>query len=63
MIVCLCRGVSERDIRALVAQGARSPEALTASCGAGADCGSCMLWLTDYLAESDATLVTQGGRS
>ena len=63
MIVCLCRGVSDREIRAAVAQGACSAEAVAASCGAGADCGSCMLWLADYLVESDTTLVARGGRS
>jgi bacterioferritin-associated ferredoxin len=60
MIVCLCRGVSDRDIRAVVAAGACSPEAVAAQCGAGSDCGSCMLWLADLLGESEATAARPG---
>jgi bacterioferritin-associated ferredoxin len=41
LIVCICRGVSERVIRLAVAGGARSVEAVEAHCGAGGDCGSC----------------------
>jgi bacterioferritin-associated ferredoxin len=62
MIVCLCRGVSEGEIRAVVASGARCAEAVTDACGAGGDCGSCILSLIDLLAESDTMALTPGGR-
>ena len=45
MIVCLCRGLSERDLRGVVAAGARSAEEISESCGAGADCGACLSML------------------
>ncbi len=45
MIVCLCRGLSERDLRGLVAAGAQSAEEISESCGAGADCGACLSML------------------
>lgn len=51
MIVCLCRGLSERDLRGVIADGAHSTEALSASCGAGADCGACLSTL-DRLVEA-----------
>ena len=41
MILCLCRGVSDRTVRLAVATGATSVEAVAARCGAGTDCGSC----------------------
>lgn len=41
MIVCLCRGVSDRVVRLAVAQGARSVEEVGARCGAGHGCGGC----------------------
>jgi bacterioferritin-associated ferredoxin len=50
MIVCLCRGLSERDLRRLVAEGLESTEEISGSCGAGADCGAC-LSMIDRLVE------------
>lgn len=47
MIVCLCRGISEREIRHVVAGGADTPEAIGAACGAGTDCGTCTLTLAE----------------
>jgi len=47
VIVCLCLGVSEPDVRRIVAAGARTPEEIGAACGAGTDCGACTLALTE----------------
>jgi bacterioferritin-associated ferredoxin len=41
MIVCICQGVDEREIRRTVAAGARTMGELMRRCGAGTDCGSC----------------------
>jgi bacterioferritin-associated ferredoxin len=41
MIVCHCRGVSERRIRKAVQSGARSLKRVARECGAGAECGGC----------------------
>jgi bacterioferritin-associated ferredoxin len=54
VIICLCRGVSESDIRRVIERGAGTPDAVTAACGAGGDCGACTLMLCDLLAESEA---------
>jgi bacterioferritin-associated ferredoxin len=41
MIVCLCRGVSERTVRLTVLVGAESIQAVGDACGAGTGCGAC----------------------
>ena len=53
MIVCLCRGLSERDLRRMVAAGAaQSTEEISAACGAGADCGACLSMLDRLVDET-----------
>jgi bacterioferritin-associated ferredoxin len=51
MIVCLCEGVSEREIRGVIARGARCVESIRRACGAGAGCGTCRETLEDMLDE------------
>lgn len=41
MIVCICRGVSDREIRAVVSQGASSLAEVRAELGTGECCGKC----------------------
>ncbi len=41
MIVCLCEGVSETEVREAIQVGATSLERITKSCDAGRDCGCC----------------------
>jgi bacterioferritin-associated ferredoxin len=41
MFVCICRAVTMNRLLATVDSGARTLEAVEASCGAGSDCGSC----------------------
>ena len=46
MIVCMCRGVSERQILEAVQCGARSLDDVANHCeGAGTDCGSCQAFI------------------
>jgi bacterioferritin-associated ferredoxin len=52
MIVCLCRGISERTIRSAIAAGASSPEAIAEACGAGDDCRACCEQLIDLIEEA-----------
>ena len=42
MYVCICNGVTDRDIRQAVEAGCRSVPELTMRTGAGAACGSCL---------------------
>jgi bacterioferritin-associated ferredoxin len=55
VIVCLCRDVSDRAIRSLVASGARCPQEVARKCGAGADCGACC-WLVESMVTEAAEM-------
>lgn len=41
MIVCLCRGVSDRVVRLAAQEGARTLPQVAKACGAGRGCGGC----------------------
>ena len=41
MIVCHCHGVTDREIRASVQEGARTCSEVADCCGAGSGCGGC----------------------
>lgn len=41
MIVCHCHGVTDREIRASVQNGARTCADVADACGAGSGCGGC----------------------
>jgi bacterioferritin-associated ferredoxin len=51
MYVCVCNGVTERDIRQAVAGGCRSITELTMRTGCGATCGSCVPTACELLDE------------
>ena len=42
MVVCLCKGVSDKKIRWLVQNGATNLKEVTSICKAGRDCGACI---------------------
>lgn len=42
MIVCHCKGKTNRDIEAAAARGARTPRDVTEVCDAGSGCGGCV---------------------
>ena len=52
MIVCLCSGVSEEALDAIIAGGARTPEDVVQACGAGRDCRACCPLLERLIARS-----------
>jgi bacterioferritin-associated ferredoxin len=41
MVVCSCRRVSDRVVRAAIAEGARTVPDVTARCAAASRCGGC----------------------
>ncbi len=41
MLVCHCRGISDRQIRRLVRNGATSTREVARATGVGLDCGGC----------------------
>ncbi|HET6146533.1 MAG TPA: (2Fe-2S)-binding protein [Polyangia bacterium] len=54
MILCLCKGVSDRTVRLAIASGAQSVEAVGARCGAGTDCRSCRHAIQDLVDDAQA---------
>ncbi|ATB36604.1 hypothetical protein CYFUS_002019 [Cystobacter fuscus] len=52
MIVCLCRAVSDRTIRARISEGAHTVEELGSACGAGTGCGGCHDQLSQLIGEA-----------
>lgn len=49
MVICLCKGVSDKKIRELIDQGAKSLKDIMASCRAGSDCGACVCHVKELL--------------
>jgi bacterioferritin-associated ferredoxin len=52
--VCLCNGVTDRQIREAAEAGCRSMSELTMRTGCGATCGSCVEMATQLLDEVHA---------
>lgn len=54
MIVCVCAGVSERKLHAVIAEGATTMKDVERRCGAGAGCGACRPLVRECLRECRA---------
>lgn len=67
MIVCHCLVVTDRDVDAAVAGGARTVSAVCRATGAAKDCGSCIFSVKNLVhrhqAAEDALLVADGAAS
>ena len=50
MIVCHCHGVTDREIRASVQQGARTCADIADQCGASTGCGGCQSLVAEIVA-------------
>jgi assimilatory nitrate reductase catalytic subunit len=54
MIVCICAGISERELRAVIADGATTMKQIERRCGAGSGCGACRPLVRECLRECRA---------
>ncbi len=54
MIVCLCHPTSDRDLDAVIDEGARTVEEIGRRCGAGTGCGTCVGELRERLHQRGA---------
>lgn len=54
MYVCICRRVSDREVRQVIESGAQTIDAVGERCGAGTDCGSCVEEIADMLCDQQA---------
>ncbi|MGH8870055.1 MAG: (2Fe-2S)-binding protein [Actinomycetes bacterium] len=61
MYVCICYAVTEDDLHAEIADGARTEDDVAARCGAGTGCGSCSQRICAALTRS-APACLPGGR-
>src|SRR5687768_2088071 len=55
MLVCLCKGVSDRHVREAISRGASSIADVGDECGAGTGCGVCHDMITMMLVDGGAT--------
>ncbi len=55
MYVCICNGVTDRQIREAVENGCASVSELTMRTGCGATCGSCLDMAAGMIEEMRAT--------
>jgi bacterioferritin-associated ferredoxin len=60
MIVCICRGASDRDVNRAIEAGASSIADLQ-HCGIGTECGSCHNFLRRMLAVSLSSQIADRG--
>ena len=51
MIICSCNAISESDVREAARSGAASPEAAYACLGCEAQCGCCLDYALEIIAE------------
>ena len=51
MLICSCKAVSERTVRAAIADGAGTIEDVGRRCGAGTQCGGCHLLIEELLVQ------------
>lgn len=63
MIVCLCRGVSKRQVETAVAKGAATVHEVARACGAGSDCGACQHMLAALIEDARSAVCAQGERT
>lgn len=52
MYVCLCKAVSDRDVKASIDDGARTVDEVGEACGAGTGCGACRPMIHEMLEAS-----------
>jgi bacterioferritin-associated ferredoxin len=61
MIVCLCRGVPESAVDAVIASGASSVSEVARQCGAGTDCRACCAMIEALLERARERLYSGAG--
>jgi bacterioferritin-associated ferredoxin len=49
VLVCLCHPTSDRDLEAVIDEGAQTVQEIGRRCGAGTGCGACVEELRDRL--------------
>lgn len=55
MVLCICRAVTDRDVKAAISRGAASLDEVSQCTGAGTDCGACRLKIARELQRTSET--------
>ena len=55
MVVCICRRVSDKTIRATIKEGASTVDEVALACRAGTGCGACRPQIADMIHESSCS--------
>jgi len=63
MFVCICNGITERQIRAAIEEGACSVHELAARLGVAAGCGCCAEFAASLISESNPGEARQAAAS
>jgi bacterioferritin-associated ferredoxin len=58
MFVCLCLGVTSREVADAAQKGAGTSKEVAAACGAGSDCGRCRPTVRALITSAKPELVT-----
>ncbi len=56
MFVCVCKGISDRQIKQAVARGAADLEAVSQSLGVATQCGSCAALANEIIGDTLADI-------
>lgn len=56
MLVCVCKGISDKQIDASLAEGATSFRAIKSELGLGSCCGQCIPFAKDMVADKMADM-------
>jgi bacterioferritin-associated ferredoxin len=51
MYVCVCRAVTDKQVKAAIRAGATTVDAVERACGAGGDCGGCQGMIDEMIEE------------
>jgi len=62
MIVCSCKAVNDRTVRATIEAGARTVEEVSQRCNAASRCGGCRPGIQEILAEYGLADHSEGAR-
>lgn len=62
MYVCLCKAASDKDVKAAIADGARTVDEVGDMCGAGTGCGACRPMIHEMLEAEGLSCARQSGR-
>jgi bacterioferritin-associated ferredoxin len=54
MFVCVCKAVTDREVKRVIEAGACTVAEVTRQCGAGGDCGACRGMIEEMIESSAA---------